>query len=379
MIASVAKRASGASQRGRAVVVRRGRLLGWSADARSSREGSGPGYFAAWCPRSPGPPIRLSLWAGRLRLRIAVISTRWPAASPKMRPSTEGCFLGDHFEGRAAIRSLLEDWFGTYEELEFGLEEVRDLGRVAPAATLQRPLLAVRFAVELRLDAPRFAAELRFAAEFAAPPELRSFCSRSRSRSTALFIFSRSRRASRRSFATSLRRSLPPVRTLPRIAPSSFSVVSSAFLMRAIARPFCSKRARAAAVTRAPAAGFLAAALREDDALRVVVFRALALLVGGIDAPCLGSGGRSIAELLTIRGARREDGGDIRAVDRRGQAGTAKIGPWQGGGGSSLELALRDTAGQLVSRVPLIGHGSERWNLEARAGQDPVPAGRSSR
>ena len=37
-------------------------------------------------------------------------------------------FLGDHFEGRAAIRSLLEDWLGMYEELEFGLEEVRDLG-----------------------------------------------------------------------------------------------------------------------------------------------------------------------------------------------------------------------------------------------------------
>ena len=35
--------------------------------------------------------------------------------------------VGD-FEGRAAIRSFLEDWFGTYEELEFGLEEVRDLG-----------------------------------------------------------------------------------------------------------------------------------------------------------------------------------------------------------------------------------------------------------
>ena len=35
--------------------------------------------------------------------------------------------VGD-FEGRAAIRSFLEDWFGTYEELEVGLEEVRDLG-----------------------------------------------------------------------------------------------------------------------------------------------------------------------------------------------------------------------------------------------------------
>src|SRR5947209_20333049 len=29
------------------LVVRRERLLGWSADARFSREGSGPGYFAA--------------------------------------------------------------------------------------------------------------------------------------------------------------------------------------------------------------------------------------------------------------------------------------------------------------------------------------------
>jgi uncharacterized protein (TIGR02246 family) len=40
----------------------------------------------------------------------------------------DGRALGDHFEGRGAIRSFLEDWFGAYEELEFGLEEVRDLG-----------------------------------------------------------------------------------------------------------------------------------------------------------------------------------------------------------------------------------------------------------
>ncbi len=40
----------------------------------------------------------------------------------------DGRALGDHFEGRAAIRSFLEDWFGTYEELEFEVEEVRDLG-----------------------------------------------------------------------------------------------------------------------------------------------------------------------------------------------------------------------------------------------------------
>src|SRR4029079_9014048 len=32
------------------------------------------------------------------------------------------------YEGRVAIRSFLENWFGAYEELEFELEDVRDLG-----------------------------------------------------------------------------------------------------------------------------------------------------------------------------------------------------------------------------------------------------------
>jgi uncharacterized protein (TIGR02246 family) len=40
----------------------------------------------------------------------------------------EGRGLGDIFEGRPAIRNFLEDWFGTYEELVIGLEEVSDLG-----------------------------------------------------------------------------------------------------------------------------------------------------------------------------------------------------------------------------------------------------------
>jgi uncharacterized protein (TIGR02246 family) len=40
----------------------------------------------------------------------------------------EGRALGESFEGRAAIRSFIEYWFGMYEELEYGLEEVRDLG-----------------------------------------------------------------------------------------------------------------------------------------------------------------------------------------------------------------------------------------------------------
>ena len=40
----------------------------------------------------------------------------------------EGRAVGPTFEGRAAMRSLLEDWFGAYEELEFKLEDVRNLG-----------------------------------------------------------------------------------------------------------------------------------------------------------------------------------------------------------------------------------------------------------
>ncbi len=40
----------------------------------------------------------------------------------------DGRALGDRFEGRATIRSFLEDWYGAYEQLEFRLEEVRDLG-----------------------------------------------------------------------------------------------------------------------------------------------------------------------------------------------------------------------------------------------------------
>jgi ketosteroid isomerase-like protein len=53
------------------------------------------------------------------------------AATSSFAPNAvlDGRVVGDHFEGRAAIRSFLEDWFGTFEELEFGLEEVRDLGK----------------------------------------------------------------------------------------------------------------------------------------------------------------------------------------------------------------------------------------------------------
>ena len=40
----------------------------------------------------------------------------------------DGRALGDHFQGRAAIRSFVEEWFGAYEELAYRFEEVRDLG-----------------------------------------------------------------------------------------------------------------------------------------------------------------------------------------------------------------------------------------------------------
>ena len=40
----------------------------------------------------------------------------------------EGRALGDIFEGQAAIRAFVEGWFGMYQELEYKLEEVHDVG-----------------------------------------------------------------------------------------------------------------------------------------------------------------------------------------------------------------------------------------------------------
>jgi uncharacterized protein (TIGR02246 family) len=67
--------------------------------------------------------VRRQFEAGNRRDLDAVTSSFAPDAV------LDGRALGDHFEGRAAIRSFIEEWFGTYEELEFGLEEVRDLGK----------------------------------------------------------------------------------------------------------------------------------------------------------------------------------------------------------------------------------------------------------
>jgi ketosteroid isomerase-like protein len=36
---------------------------------------------------------------------------------------------GVTFEGRAAIRERVEDWLGVFEDLEFEIEEISDLGR----------------------------------------------------------------------------------------------------------------------------------------------------------------------------------------------------------------------------------------------------------
>jgi len=40
----------------------------------------------------------------------------------------DGRAAGDHFEGRAAVREFLEDWFRAWEALDFELEEIADLG-----------------------------------------------------------------------------------------------------------------------------------------------------------------------------------------------------------------------------------------------------------
>jgi uncharacterized protein (TIGR02246 family) len=49
----------------------------------------------------------------------------------------------NNLRGRAAFRSFLEDWFGAYEELEFKLEDVRNLGNgVVFAVVVQEGALA---------------------------------------------------------------------------------------------------------------------------------------------------------------------------------------------------------------------------------------------
>jgi uncharacterized protein (TIGR02246 family) len=84
------------------------------------------GYSEAVSEESTTPDlvelVRRQFEAGNRRDLDAVTSSFAPDAV------FEGRRAGI-FEGRAAIRSFLEDWFGTYEELEFGLEEVRDLGK----------------------------------------------------------------------------------------------------------------------------------------------------------------------------------------------------------------------------------------------------------
>jgi ketosteroid isomerase-like protein len=46
--------------------------------------------------------------------------------------------LGTSFKGRDAIRRFVADWMGAYEELEFELEELRDLGRGVVFAVIRQ-------------------------------------------------------------------------------------------------------------------------------------------------------------------------------------------------------------------------------------------------
>jgi uncharacterized protein (TIGR02246 family) len=65
------------------------------------------------------------------------------AASFAEDATFDGRGTPEHHAGRAAIRSMIEEWFGAYEELEFGLEEVRDLGNgVVFAVVVQNGRLA---------------------------------------------------------------------------------------------------------------------------------------------------------------------------------------------------------------------------------------------
>ncbi len=112
------------------LVVQLGRLLGSSVDARSASQGvSHRACVILRClmsEESTTPdPVEL---LGRA-VEAANRRDLDAAASSFAEDATfDGRALGDHFQGRTAIRSFLEDWFSTYEELEFGLEEVRDLG-----------------------------------------------------------------------------------------------------------------------------------------------------------------------------------------------------------------------------------------------------------
>lgn len=80
----------------------------------------------------PVERVRSQFEAGNRRDIDAVISSFGANAV------LEGRALGEIFEGQAAIRGFVEGWFGMYEELEFKLEEVHDLGNgVVLAVVLQ--------------------------------------------------------------------------------------------------------------------------------------------------------------------------------------------------------------------------------------------------
>jgi len=55
------------------------------------------------------------------------------------------------FEGHAAIRGFWQDWFGNYEELEIGLDEILDLGNGVIFAVVNQKARPVGSSGDVRL------------------------------------------------------------------------------------------------------------------------------------------------------------------------------------------------------------------------------------
>jgi uncharacterized protein (TIGR02246 family) len=59
--------------------------------------------------------------------------------------------LGETFEGKAAIRSFLEDWRSTYDEYEIRPREIRDLGNDVALVIVHQMVLPAGSAGDTRL------------------------------------------------------------------------------------------------------------------------------------------------------------------------------------------------------------------------------------
>jgi ketosteroid isomerase-like protein len=102
--------------------VSRGRSLGF---AKRLREASG--ILARMASEESTAPDLVERWK---RLVEAASSGDLDAVQSMCAPDAvwEALALGTRFEGAAAIRGFIEDWRGSYEEIETEPEEVTDLG-----------------------------------------------------------------------------------------------------------------------------------------------------------------------------------------------------------------------------------------------------------